>query len=326
MLVARVLRTIEAHALLDPGARVLVAISGGADSLALLHALRSIAGDLGLVLTGATVDHGLRPESADEHAKVASYVRSTGVPCEVLGLSLGAGNAIQERARDARYEALLRHASEEGCDAVAVAHTRDDQAETVLARLLRGAGVRGLAGALRRRDDRVVRPMLDVSRAEILAYLGDLGLTPLVDDPSNRDDRFLRSRVRHGLLPTLAAEQPEIASMLARLADDAREHREMVEGLADELEPLASPSLAVLARARPPLRRELLRRWGVRQGLAPLGRVHLEALERLCLTARGEARLPGAFVVAIENGRLALRPIHDPRPSPPTQSDSVEEA
>jgi tRNA(Ile)-lysidine synthase len=295
--------------------------------LALLHALRSIADDLGLELWAATVDHGLRAESAAEHADVASYVRSTGVRCEVLGLSLAPGHAIQERARDARYEALLHHAIATGCEAVAVAHTRDDQAETVLARLLRGAGVRGLAGALRRRDDRVVRPMLDVSRAEVLAYLQDLGLTPLVDDPSNRDDRFLRSRVRHRLLPTMAQEQPEIAAMLARLADDAREHREIVEGLADDLEPLASEPITTLARARGPLRRELLRRWAIAEGLAPLGRVHLEALERLCLTARGEARLPGAVVVAIQNGRLALRPIDDPRPSPPpTQSDSIEEA
>ncbi len=310
---------------MDRGARVLMGVSGGADSLAMLHALRSSAPSLGVELEAATVDHGLREGSADEHARVAAYVLGLGVPCEVLSLGLEGGASVQERARDARYAALLARATARGCSAIAVAHTLDDQAETVLARLLRGAGVRGLAGALRRRDDRVIRPLLDVSRQEVLAYLDELGLTPIVEDPSNRDARFLRSRVRHSLLPSLAAEQPEIASMLAQLADDAREHRELVEAIATDAGAAADPAIASLeiaavAPREPPVRRELLRRWAERNGLASLGRVHLEALERLCLTARGEARLPGALVVAIENGRLVLRPIDDPRPDAPTRS------
>jgi tRNA(Ile)-lysidine synthase len=245
----------------------------------------------------------------------------------VLSLALDAGTSVQQRARDARYQALREHATAHGCSAIAVAHTLDDQAETVLARLLRGSGVRGLAGALRRREDAVVRPLLDVSRAEVLAYLAELGVAPIVEDPANADPRYLRSRVRHRLLPVLSAEQPEITAMLAQLADDAREHRQIVEALADAAGPnVEPPEIAALAAMPPPVRRERLRRWAEMHRVPSLGRVHLEALERLCLTARGEARLPGAVVVAIENGRLALRPIHDPRPSPPTQSDSVEEA
>lgn len=306
VLVARVRRTIEAHALLDRGARVLVAISGGADSLALLHALRSSGPELDLSLEAATVDHGLRPESGAEHERVEAYVRSLGIPCALLRLSLEPGASTQGRARDARYAALSAHATQRACSAIAVAHTLDDQAETVLERMLRGAGIRGLSGALRRREDRVIRPMLDVSRAEVRAYLHDLGLSPLVEDPSNADPRFLRVRVRSKLLPGLAHEQPEIASMLARLADDAREHREIVETLAERVGVEDGLERTRLVAEPPPVRRQVWRRWASHHGVPQLGRAHLEALDTLCLTGRGEARLPGARVVVIESGRLVV--------------------
>ncbi|MFO0714828.1 MAG: tRNA lysidine(34) synthetase TilS [Sandaracinus sp.] len=318
MLLARVRRTIEAHGLLAEGDRVLLGLSGGADSVALLHALRALAGPLGLALEAATVDHGLRPGSAEEHLLVARRCSELGTACERVVLSLSPGPAIQERAREARYAALAELARSRGANAIAVAHTRDDQAETVLSRLLRGAGLRGLAGALPRRQDGVIRPLLDCDRADVLGYLASVGEAAWVEDPSNRDPRFLRTRIRTGLLPALATEEPAIGASLARLADEAREQRELVEALADAVAIEESPTIEELRALRAPVRREVLRRWV--GGARPLGRAHLEALEGLCLTARGEARLPGAICVRIEGGRLTRAAL------PTEDGGAVEEA
>jgi tRNA(Ile)-lysidine synthase len=305
VLVARVLRTIEEHRLLSAHHRVLVAVSGGPDSTALLHALVALRARLGIELEVATVDHGLRAGSALEHAAVRTYVESIGLRCEVITLTLARGPAAQARAREARYAALAALATERGLDAIAVGHTLDDQAETVLQRLLRGAGVRGLAGALRRREDGVIRPLLDCGRAEVEGFLRARGVVPLVEDPSNRSEGFLRARVRHRHLPALAEEQPEIRGMLARLADDAEEHRALVESLAGAV--VGSPEIASLSAAAPPVRRERLRRWAEAVGAGALGRAHLEALERALLTARGEIRLPRGLLASIEEGRLVAR-------------------
>ena len=313
MLLARVLRTIEAHRLLAPGDRVLVAISGGSDSTALLHALRLLRGRLAIELEAATVDHGLRPGSAQEHERVRAHVEASGVRCVVIALGLAPGPSMQARAREARYAALTSLARERNAGAIAVAHTRDDQAETVLARILRGSGLRGLAGALRRRDDGVVRPLLDCDRALVRGFLEERGLAPLVEDPSNRSPGFLRTRVRHTLLPALAAEQPEIRATLARLAEDADEHRALVEELAGP--PERAPEIASLAASAPPVRRERLRRWAALAGAAPLGRAHLEQLERAVLTARGAVRLPRARVATIEGGRLVASGAHPETPA-----------
>ncbi len=307
VLVARVRRTVEEHRLLRPGERVLVGVSGGADSLALVRALLASREALGIELEAATIDHGLRAGSAAEHERVRTAIEALGIPCALVSLRLARGAAVQRRAREARYAALGRLATERGCDVVAVAHTLDDQAETVLARLLRGAGVRGLAGAHRRRVDGVVRPLLDATRAEVLAYLRAIAQPVLVEDPSNQDARYLRARVRHRLLPLLVREQPALARALAALADDAAEHRALVERVVGALAPRALASVEALAGLEPPLRREALRRWAREQARVELGRPHLEALERLCLTTRGEVRLPEGGVVLIQGGALTLR-------------------
>ncbi len=305
MLVARVLRTIEEHRLVAAGDRVLVAVSGGPDSTALLHALLALRAPLGIELEAATVDHGLREGSALEHARVQAHVEAAGLRCARISLALPAGAAAQARARAARYAALATLANERGLGAIAVGHTLDDQAETVLQRLLRGAGVRGLAAALRRREDGVIRPLLDCDRAEVEAFLAARAIAPVLEDPSNRATRFLRARIRHELLPALATEQADVRAMLARLADDAEEHRALVESLAGPAE--IAPTIASLAAAAPPVRRERLRRWAQTSGLESLGRAHLEALERVVLTARGEVRLPRGLLASIEEGRLAVR-------------------
>jgi tRNA(Ile)-lysidine synthase len=302
VLASRVRRTLTENQLLRPGDRVLCALSGGPDSTALLHVLKGLAPELGFALEAATVDHGLRPAGADEARSARELADSLGVPCAILSLGLAPGAGAQARARDARYAALRDRAREVGAAAIAVGHTLDDQAETVVLRLLRGSGVRGLAGVLPRREDGVIRPLLDARRAEVLDYLAHHRLEAPVRDPSNEDLGFQRVRVRHAILPALVAESPELPRTLAALADEARAIRDFVGGLASALvvgqprDRLDGTRLSALA---PPVRREVLRLWAERLCGAPPRRPHLDALEA-ALAGRGEASLSGGFVVRTE--------------------------
>jgi tRNA(Ile)-lysidine synthase len=204
-----------------PGA--LVAVSGGSDSLGLLHLLklwREGGGQSGGPLVAATVDHGLRPGSGDEARRVGALAVAWGFE-HVLLVWRGAKpeTGIQEAARAARYDLLAGEAERRDFANLVTAHTRDDQAETVLMRLLRGSGVKGLAGMSRasyRGRVLVHRPLLDVSRARLRRALQDAGVEWL-DDPSNEDERFLRPRLRR-LMPLLAAEglDAERFDLLAR--------------------------------------------------------------------------------------------------------------
>ena len=156
MITATVRRTIRERGLLSAGDHVLVACSGGPDSTALLHVLHRLRGDLGITLCTASIDHGLRPESAEEVAQVGAFAGSLGVPFVAARVDVSAeGPSLQARARDDRYLALHELASSQSAGVVAVGHTQDDQAETVLARMLRGAGLRGLGGIEPRRADGV---------------------------------------------------------------------------------------------------------------------------------------------------------------------------
>src|SRR4051812_15865052 len=217
-------RTLEERGLCARGERVLVAVSGGPDSTALLHGLRALAGRLGVEIEAATVDHGLRVEAAAEGAAVAAWCQTLGVSCTCLRVDVkgrrGPHVSWQDAARRARLEALEALAEARGCARVALGHTADDQAETVLFRILRGTGVAGLAGIPYRRG-RLVRPLLDVRRGEVLRYLRRRGLS-WIDDPSNADRRFARARIRHEWLPALARENPRVVEALLALAADAR--------------------------------------------------------------------------------------------------------
>jgi tRNA(Ile)-lysidine synthase len=217
-------KTIRAHALTAPGDRVLVAVSGGPDSTALLHGLLALAPRLRVQIEAVTIDHGLRPEAAAEAAGVASMCRALGVPCEVIRVDVRAARgkhvSWQDAARRVRLAALETAADRRGCARVALGHTADDQAETVLFRIVRGTGLRGLAGMPYTRG-RLIRPLLDVPRAEVLRFLARRRL-PFVDDPSNGDRRYARSRVRHDWLPLLARDNPRVVEALLTLAGEAR--------------------------------------------------------------------------------------------------------
>ncbi|HEX2656734.1 MAG TPA: tRNA lysidine(34) synthetase TilS, partial [Polyangia bacterium] len=167
----------------------------------------------------ATVDHGLRREAAAEQALVAERAEALGLVCHRLPVSVrpgGGRGGVQEAARDARLDALARLAAARACDRVALGHQADDQAETILFRIIRGTDAKGLAGIPYRRDP-FVRPLLDVTRAQILSYLRRRSL-PYVLDPSNADLRYARARVRHTLLPLLRQENPRVDEALRRLA------------------------------------------------------------------------------------------------------------
>jgi tRNA(Ile)-lysidine synthase len=222
--VARVRRAVvtacDRRGVLHPGERVLVACSGGPDSMGLLDALVRLAPPRGWRLEVAHVDHGLRAESAAEADLVAEECARAGLPLRRLKVSVAAGGSLQERARSARLDALRTTARSAGATAIALGHTADDQAETVLMRILTTGSPRGLV-AMAERDGLMARPLLRVWRAQTAAYCDALGLD-VVDDPSNRDRRFLRTRVRHELLPALEAVMPGARRRLVILAERQR--------------------------------------------------------------------------------------------------------
>lgn len=202
---------IRDHALWQPGERVAVAVSGGLDSVVLLHLLQLTQGrHLGL-LSVATLDHGTRGESASDADFVASLALESGLELHRKRVELGpdASEAACRSARLAFFRQLdVAH--------VALAHHRDDQVETVLMRMLRGSGTRGLAGMAYRREH-LVRPLLDVSRQALFQHARSHGLR-WREDPTNRDPRFLRNRVRHELVPLLEGLRPGALSVVARTA------------------------------------------------------------------------------------------------------------
>jgi tRNA(Ile)-lysidine synthase len=212
---------IDTRGVLDAGETVLVACSGGPDSTALLDALARLAPPRRLGIHVAHVDHGLRAGSGAEADLVASAAAARGLPFTALSVTVAPrGSSLQDRARQARHAALGNLATGVGATAIALAHTADDQAETVLMRALAGATPRALA-AMAERSGRSARPLLRVWRADVLAYCAALGLVT-VDDPSNDDRRFLRSRVRHELLPALEQVFPAARRRLCVLAEHQR--------------------------------------------------------------------------------------------------------
>jgi tRNA(Ile)-lysidine synthase len=214
---ASVLAFVREHDLLPPGPLV-VAVSGGADSIALLLLLSSLAPELGLDLHVAHYDHRLRPSaSAKDAAFVAELAQS-------VGASIRLGRAdkppkSEDDARELRYAFLRRAAREAGATHIATGHTRDDQAETVLLHATRGSGLAGLAGMRPKRDD-IVRPLLAIGRAETVIVCAEAKIAPH-EDASNRDPKYARNRIRHKVLPELTRINPQVSAALARLADAA---------------------------------------------------------------------------------------------------------
>jgi tRNA(Ile)-lysidine synthase len=229
-MLSRVLRTIRRHQLLvgSDANRILCAVSGGPDSMALLGCLWELAPRLRLTLEVVTVDHGLRPEAAREIAMVQERSAALGLPWHCVRVDVAASRrkgqgppggergGVQEVARRLRLAALAELAARRGLGRVALGHQADDQSETVLFRILRGTGIAGLSGIPYLREP-FVRPLLDVTRTEIQRYLNRRSL-PSVTDPSNADLRYARARLRHRVLPLLRQENPRVDQALRSLA------------------------------------------------------------------------------------------------------------
>jgi len=219
--IERVAQTIERFGMFRPRQRVGVAVSGGADSVCLLEVLRSLGARWEVRLSVLHLDHGLRGEESREDAEfVRALAGRMGLPFILARAELGlaAGN-LEEAAREARLRFFREQIAAGAVDLVALGHTRSDQAETVLFRFLRGAGTAGLAGIRPVTGDGIVRPLLDVTRAETEALLRARGIA-WREDSTNASARFARNRIRHGLLPQLAREwNPAIEETLAKTAD-----------------------------------------------------------------------------------------------------------
>jgi tRNA(Ile)-lysidine synthase len=249
-LTARVLAALHRDALLRAGDRVLVAVSGGSDSVALLMLLRALAETGALTLAGvAHLNHGLRNAAAEDEEFCRELADAAGVPfrserTDVRSLAAERGWSIEDAGRQARYAFFERVADELGADAIATGHTRDDQAETFLLRLIRGAGPRGLAGIhprvsvpadVSKARRCIIRPLLGIGRDELREYLAAIGQT-FREDESNRDVSIPRNRVRHELVPFLRERfSPAIVDVLAREAAIARQDEERLHAEAIDL-------------------------------------------------------------------------------------------
>jgi len=222
---------------LEPGATVLVALSGGADSLALAAATAFEAPKRGLRAASLTVDHGLQDGSTDAAAAAAAKAEALGLEARVARVEVGAAGGPEAAAREARYGALADGARAIGAAAILTGHTLDDQAETVLLGLARGAGatsLQGMAEASVLEGVALLRPLLGVRRVTTRAACAAEGLEPW-DDPHNADPRFARVRVRETVLPVLESELgPGIAEALARTAAQLREDAEAFDEMIDE--------------------------------------------------------------------------------------------
>jgi len=301
--------------MLSGGERVLVAVSGGPDSLALCQALLNLSKgdhkDRPYRLLVGHFNHHLRGAESDADAAfVTRWARARELPfllgeADVAALTQGQRLSIEEAARKARYAWLEGAAEETGADRVALGHTADDQAETVVLNLLRGAGLDGLAGMPPVRG-KFIRPLIEITRAEVEAYCRSQRLRPR-QDPSNRERAYLRNRVRHDLLPLLEREyQSNLRPMLTRLSKLLREESVHLRELAEQslaavmiqhdLERICLDTPKLLALPAP-LRRRVLREAvrALRGELTALEFTHVHALDSILATTGKQVELPGLW-------------------------------
>jgi tRNA(Ile)-lysidine synthase len=306
--VAEVRRAVRA-ALAGVEGPLLVACSGGADSLALAAATIFEAPRASLSAGLVTVDHALRPGSLEQARAVASIGYELGYdPVEIVRVAVGTAGGPEAAARAARY-AALDAAGEVFGATLLLGHTLDDQAETVLLGLGRGSGPRSVAG-MRPVDGRYRRPFLGVPRSTTAAACAALGLTPW-HDPANSDRRFQRVRLRAEVLPLLEQVlQGGVAEALARTAALTQSDLDALDAIAESNLPTEGADLDASNLATHPqaIRSRVLRRWAMRAGVPALTATHLDELDALVAHWHGQARvdLPGGFGVTRVSGRLCL--------------------
>ena len=331
--IKKVRRLVAEYGLFPPGSKVVVGVSGGPDSLCLLHVLNRLKGEWGITLHVAHLHHRIRGADADEDAAfVERTAREWGLPItvearDVPALARKEGMGLEEAARYARYRFLAEVACREGASIVAVGHTADDQVETVVMHWLRGAGLAGLRGMLPRTrlvagaetfDLWLVRPLLDVWRSEVEEYCRQHNLAPRFD-LSNLDTTYFRNRLRHELIPYLESFNPRFKELVPRaarlLADDYDFLRSQLEQIWPQV--LESEhqrgfvfSLERWRELHPSMQRAVLREAirRMRQGLRDVNWVHVEEARRVLLKGRAGAQvtLPRGLLLTVGYGRFSL--------------------
>lgn len=321
---------LRRHALFRPGDRVGVAVSGGADSVALLRALLELKSELGIVLSVIHLHHGIRGAEADADARfVADLAKHFDLPLHLDRTDTPTHSqreklSLETAARDLRYAFFRRLLESNVCDKIATAHTLDDQAETVLLRILRGTGTRGLAAIPPLRDAspdlaaRIVRPLLGTRRADIEAYLKSVH-QPWRDDSTNKDPKHLRNRIRHELLPLLERDyNPALRQSLSNLAEIARTEEEHWASQLAVLQPIFQTDRtldrAELLALPLALQRRLLVEQADRLHL-PVGFDDIERILHLASNPGTEHEFEGGWLVRSTKTGLIFEPVNDAMPA-----------
>ena len=305
-----IIDSVKASALIEKGDRVLCAVSGGADSMCLLHMLHANSGVLGITVVAAHYEHGIRGEESIrdrdfvkawcEENKIEFITESGNAPKHARENSLSA----EEAARELRYAFLERAADKLGCNKIATAHNLSDNSETVLFNLVRGAGARGLGGIPQQRG-RFIRPLLSVSRTDIERYLADNNI-PHVEDKTNSEDSYTRNKIRHGIMPQLREINPGADEAILRAAELIRRDDDYLTALAqsfadENIKDGVIPDTALLGLPYPVASRV------IRIMTGPVSMQHVDEVIKLAEgTERRSLALPGIIVTA-EGGRLFFR-------------------
>ena len=317
--VERALATIEHYSMFEQGDSVLVAFSGGPDSTCLLDVLSRLRGKLGLKLAAAHVDHGLSDESADISAKVSTAVAEAGFEIHVVRIPDLEGPNLHARARDFRYGFLDLVAEREAIGRIATGHTLDDRAETTMARLVHGAGTKGLAGIPPVEGNRV-RPLIDLRRSETISYCDECGLD-YFEDPANENERFERATIRSRLVPVIEERWGDggiraIAQSAERLREDAVALDHLVDRVYSDIakndgDATRIQTDALLAIPRAFRRRILERAVGrVRDRSAGIDEV-LDALDAGKPSGDKSFSIAGGTQIVVSSGEVVVEGSHD---------------
>ena len=294
----KLLKMIRCYDMVRPGDRIVVALSGGADSVALLYGMYLLKDKLGITLEAAHFNHGLRGDASDaDEAFCRKLCGFYDIPIHVgQGSVLPGKKGLEAAARDARYAFFATLTGK-----IATAHTADDNAETILMRLVRGTGLKGLGGITPVRGN-IIRPMLNVTRREVLAFLQENHLGH-VEDASNETDAFLRNRLRHHVMPLLEQENPRLAENLSAMAQRLRQDEEALEAMT-----VAEPEVQRLRELTPAIRNRSIAAFLEHHGVPEPEGEHIALVEKLVFSENpsAKANLPGGITVSREYGRLTV--------------------
>lgn len=302
----KLLSAIRRYQMVRPGDRVVCAVSGGADSMALLWSMYLLKDKLDIQLEAAHFNHGLRGEESDrDEAFVKDFCHGYGIPCHTgAGRVIPGNKGLEAAARDARYRFLNSLSGK-----IATAHTADDNAETVLMHLVRGTGLKGLGG-IAPVNGGLVRPMLDITRREVLVFLEEYHI-PYVEDSSNATDDFLRNRLRHHVMPLLQRENPKFSENTSAMAMRLRQDAQLLDSLVKVEDVLQVEDVKALPQAQ---RSRVLSAFLVRCGVKEPASEHIFLAEKLLYSDKPSARadFPGNIVICRNYG--LLRPAQSSAP------------